>query len=174
MIARVSEPTWPAALLVAISVAGAPIHASAQADEHFQVWTALYFQGPVHGDLFVAGDVQYRAWDDLTPQAVVVRADKDHGGGSGRSHRGERPRRRRGRLACHRGGLFGDDDDNGDVAVTRARAAEVAAGRFRRDAMAAVARRHLDHLGIVASCRDLVFINIATDFMWLDETVARL
>lgn len=39
----------------------------------YQTWIAFNYQGPLRGNLFLAGDVQYRAWDNFTPQAIIVR-----------------------------------------------------------------------------------------------------
>jgi hypothetical protein len=69
-----SASLLPAALAAAVSIAR-----PAAAQEHvavthqYQTWVALNYQGPLAGRLQLAGDVQYRAWDDLTPQAIIVR-----------------------------------------------------------------------------------------------------
>ncbi len=68
----------PIAALLALSLSA--LHAStAQAQERpsithqFQPWLVVNYQGPLAGRLALVGDVQYRVWDDFTPQQVLVR-----------------------------------------------------------------------------------------------------
>ncbi|MFO0646841.1 MAG: DUF2490 domain-containing protein [Polyangiales bacterium] len=48
---------------------------AAAQDSRYQSWLAVNYQGPVAlgGRLQLVGDAQYRAWDDFTPQAIIVR-----------------------------------------------------------------------------------------------------
>lgn len=39
----------------------------------YQTWLALNYQGPVAGRFSVTGDVQFRAWDDFSLQALLAR-----------------------------------------------------------------------------------------------------
>jgi hypothetical protein len=65
-------------VFVAASVMAATSTANAQEQQAFtqqyQSWLAFNFQGPIAGRLSLTGDIQYRAWDNGTPQAMTFRA----------------------------------------------------------------------------------------------------
>ena len=63
------------ASLTALAATMAFASSAAAQDSRYQSWLAVNYQGPVAlgGRLQLVGDAQYRAWDDLTPQAVIVR-----------------------------------------------------------------------------------------------------
>ncbi len=67
----------PARRFAALAALALPLlarEAAAQELTHqYQSWLALNYQGPVAGRLGLVGDVQYRVWDDFTPQQVLVR-----------------------------------------------------------------------------------------------------
>lgn len=62
-----------AALGAALATGGAAAQTAPDFTGQYQTWLAFNYQGPLRGNLFLAGDVQYRAWDDFTPQTVIVR-----------------------------------------------------------------------------------------------------
>lgn len=47
---------------------------SSDATHQYQTWTQLSLMGPLSGDWFLQSDVNWRMWDDFTPQAGIVRA----------------------------------------------------------------------------------------------------
>lgn len=64
-----------ATLLVASTVPRLAAAQERRAVTHqYQSWIAVNFQGRVGGRFSLAGDAQYRAWDDLTPQTIIARA----------------------------------------------------------------------------------------------------
>ncbi|MBX7192011.1 MAG: DUF2490 domain-containing protein [Sandaracinaceae bacterium] len=70
----------PSRLLVAAFVSamalGTASGASAQTSDfshQYQTWIQFNFMGPISGDWFFQSDVQYRGWDNFSPQAFLVR-----------------------------------------------------------------------------------------------------
>lgn len=69
----------PRRFSIVTACAAALVASPAVAQEHHavthiaQYWTAINYQGPLSGRLSLAGDVQYRGWDDMSAQAVIVR-----------------------------------------------------------------------------------------------------
>lgn len=72
-----TTPRRLTALAFVALVASLPREAGAQErpslTQQSQAWVAFNYQGPLAGRLGVVGDVQYRVWDDFTPQQVLVR-----------------------------------------------------------------------------------------------------
>lgn len=57
-----------------------PTRAAAQADftHAYQTWAQVFFQGPLHGSLWLQADLQYRGHDDFSPVGTIVRAALAH------------------------------------------------------------------------------------------------
>lgn len=79
---RVVRSAWVPSAALALLVAFAPPTAShAQSNEfthQYQTWLAANVHGPLTEDWYLQGDVQYRAFEDVTPQALLVRASLLH------------------------------------------------------------------------------------------------
>ncbi|MBN8616238.1 MAG: DUF2490 domain-containing protein [Deltaproteobacteria bacterium] len=66
---------WLAAILAAFlsSSASAARAQSTDFTHDYQSWLQLTLQGPIHQDLFVQSDLQYRAYDDVSPAQILIR-----------------------------------------------------------------------------------------------------
>jgi len=66
---------WLAAILAALvsSSASAARAQSTDFAHNYQSWLQLTLQGPIHQDLFVQADLQYRAYDDVSPAQILIR-----------------------------------------------------------------------------------------------------
>lgn len=71
-----AAPRLPSlALCAALLAVSAPLAAQDRpaVTHQYQSWVVGNYMGPVAGRLSLVGDVQYRGWDDFTPQAILVR-----------------------------------------------------------------------------------------------------
>lgn len=62
------------AVVASLALFAAPAAAQhTPATQIAQEWVVLNYQGPLGGRFSLVGDAQYRAWDDGTPQSVILR-----------------------------------------------------------------------------------------------------